>query len=324
MSHCRGARCCSCHAHLAHESLYRGDEQNSNDKNLRSIDSIHLFKSSSTATAPPKIDPATCTMINISTLSNVTSYVPPVPIEPSLPNFAFCHAAYGAGLKREDGLHTGGILPHGTNAVTYTVTQKLEDRGSLYNLPVEVSYAGVKLAVQVAGPVKIKSIVLRPNDVRGMAAYLATFCAGRLGMGGFVTKRIQGLVDYVTDPFADLGAPEYPDSTAFITVTMSSPDIRTSAGDYDPAMALFLQRTEEEASRRIPLSLPFPRLEIAHRTISYGIQARRMRRLGTLAWWDVLPVQEDTIGMSHRTTDMGSSNVTAAKVRTSRRDKRFR
>lgn len=258
-------------------------------------------------------------MFSLSTLSTLTSYVPPIPIEPSLPDFAFCHAAYGAGLKNGDGLHTGGILPYGTNAVPYVVNHNKEGRTAQYELPVEASYAGVKIAVQVAGPVNIQFIVVRPNDIRGMAAYLATFCAGRLGTGGFVTRRIRGLVEYVTDPLTDLAAPGYPDSTAFITVTMSSPDIRTSAGDYDPVMALFLQRTEEEASRRISPSLHFGSLEIADRIIRYGVQAGRMKRLGTLAWWNELLLQGDSKGIPNRILEEYSSNITAARVRTSRR-----
>jgi len=258
-------------------------------------------------------------MLNVPTLPNLTSYIPPTPIEPSLPDFAFCHPAYGAGLKKEHGLQTGGILPYGTNYVTYSVNHNKEGRASQYQLPIEVSYTNVKIAVQVAGPVNTQSMVLRPNDVRGMAAYLATFCAGRFGTGGFVTKRIRGLVDYVTDPIADLGAPEYPDSTAFITVTMSSPDIRTSAGDYDPMMALFLQRTEEDASRRIPPSLQFETLEIADRIIRYGVQAGRMKRLGTLAWWDKSLLQGGMTGISKSILEEDSNNVTEAKVRTSRR-----
>jgi len=271
-----------------------------------------------------KVDPTTCTMLSLSTLSNVTSYVPPTPIEPSFPDFALYHSAYGAGLKRQDGLYTGGILPHGTNAITYTVNQHEGGRASQYELPFTVSYAGAKIAVQVAGPVSIESIVLRPNDVRGMAGYLANFCVGRFGTGGFVTKRIQGLVDHITNPLSDLGAPKYPDSTAFITVTMSSPDIRTTAGNYDPGMALFFQRVEENALGRIPQPLILEQIEIADRVVRYAVQAKRMQRLGKLAWWDESPLQGGTTEISDRVTKEQLSNVTAAESGTSRRTKRSR
>lgn len=186
-------------------------------------------------------------------------------------------------------------------------------------MPLKASFAGVTITVEVGGPVEIESMILIPNDLRGMVAYLATFCAGRYGTGGFVTRRLQGLMDYVTDPQSDLDAARYPESTAFITVTMSSPDKQISAGsagDYDPQMALFLQDIEMRTLDKVP---PIHQSEIAIRSFRYSIQAKRMQRLGKLAWWDHPLGQMDGV---NRTLEQYSNNVTAKAVQETRRNKR--
>jgi len=216
---------------------------------------------------------------------NLTSYVQPIPIAPVLPDYALCHRAYGAHLNRQQALYAGGILPQGGMPVEYSVTQ--DDEGghiALYELPFAVSFDGVAVGVDVAGPIDIDAITLVPNELRGMAAYLANSCVGARGTGGFVTKNIQGLVDYVTCPEADLDAPAYPDSTAFITVTVSSPQqAHFFPGDYDPAMAHFLRQVEANALNTVAASQHFI---IADRLIRYTVQATRMTRLGKVAWWD--------------------------------------
>lgn len=255
---------------------------------------------------------------NLAVLQNLTSYVAPIAVQPLFPNFAFCHPAYGTGLKKDDGLHTGGILPQGINPVPYTVNHEAS-RASKYHMPLKASFAGVTITVEVGGPVEIDSMILIPNDLRGMAAYLATFCAGRYGTGGFVTRRLQGLMDYVTDPQSDLDVARYPDSTAFITVTMSSPDKQTlagSAGDYDPQMALFLQDVEMRTLDKVP---PMHQSEIAIRSFRYSIQAKRMQRLGKVPWWDHPLGQMNGV---NRTLEEQSRYATATAVQKRRRNRR--
>ena len=220
-------------------------------------------------------------MLNIG---NLTSYVPPMPIMPVAPNFAFCHSAYGSELDRQQGLYAGGILPYGTLPVEYLVVHSEIHEHSLYELPFAISFGGIAVTVDIAGPVLLDKMTLVPNHIRGMVAYLANYCVGRRRMGGFVTRRIQGLVDYVTDPLVDIDIPEYPASTAFLTVTMSSPQHAHSfPGDYDPVMARVLCQAESKALHTVS---PQFHLEIADRAVRYSVQAACMSRLGNVAWWE--------------------------------------
>jgi len=215
------------------------------------------------------------------TMANLTSYVPPAPIAPIAPDFAFCHPSYGVGMTSSIAMHAGGILPQGASPKLYTINDPEEPSG-FYDLPYYTSFSGVAISVEIAGPVDIGEVQLIPNEIRGMAGYLANRCIGSRGTGGFITKGIQGLVDYVTNPVTDLDAAEYPDNTAVVTVMMSTPRAATFTGDYDPQMAIFLQQIEIAALGRVE---PRFHAEIADRIIRYGVQAQRMRRLGHTAWW---------------------------------------
>ena len=264
----------------------------------------------------PRLLRARCKMLNYSGLA---SYVEPIPIAPLFPDFALCSPAYGAGLRRQDGLYAGGILPQGTRLLDYSVIEDQEGgRAWAYELPFDVAFGGVWITVEVASPVSIDSIPLVPNDIRGMAAYLANSCVGARGSGGFVTHRVQGLVDYVTDPMADIDAPEYPASTAFITLTMSSPQHAHSfPGDYDPHMAEILQEAEHRAMEVEAEPL---RLELADRAIRFRAQGQRMSRLGTVPWWDTTLIKGNKTGILNRPSH-GQAGIGRSK--TSRRSKRF-
>lgn len=269
--------------------------------------------SSNLITNSPTTDSKICTMLG---LSNLTSAIEPVPVEPILPNFALCHPAYGDTLKGPFGLTTASILPQGTTPTLYTIYQDKQGQASKYTLPFKVSYADVRIDVQVAGPVDATSMLLIPNEIRGMAAYLASVCGGGSGTGGFITSGIHGLVDFVTNPWSDLDAPRYPNSTAFLTVTMTSPQIYTQAGDYDPEMALFLARAERNALDGIQPPLD---VRILDRGRRFAVQATHMKRLGDVAWWDAVPLQSKTTEASNRTHDAMTTDVTAAEIATSRR-----
>ncbi|CAF9943015.1 MAG: hypothetical protein ALECFALPRED_010433 [Alectoria fallacina] len=122
-----------------------------------------------------------------------------------------------------------------------------------YLLPFLEFFGGVSISVDVSGPVNINNINVVPNDIRGMVAYVANRCLGvQRVIGGFVTKRIQGLVGYVTDPISDIDATIYPDSTAFLTVMVSDhQNAHSSPGDYDPMLALFLQKADLDVLSRL-------------------------------------------------------------------------
>ena len=60
------------------------------------------------------------------------------------------------------------------------------------------------ISVEVAGPTSIHTYVAAPNDIRGMAGWLQTECVAMNGRGGFITKGISNLVDYVTSSTASV------------------------------------------------------------------------------------------------------------------------
>ncbi|KAL6715431.1 hypothetical protein ACLMJK_006392 [Lecanora helva] len=253
-------------------------------------------------------------------ITNLTSYTPPIPLAPNPPDFSFCHPAYGTHLRRQDGLYAGGILPQGALPVDYIYTD--DDEGGqvqLNELPYNVEYGGIVISVEIAGPVDIDTISIVPNRIRGMAGHIANTCVGQRGMGGFITHKIQGLVDFVTDPMTNLDDPEYPDSSAFITLTMSSPPGALSfPGDYDPVMARFLSQVENNALSR--MADHGMQAEILNRMIRYGVQETRMSRLGSVSWWGA-SIANGNIG-SHPGTIQRANGTTASSTTTARRRRR--
>ncbi|KAL9065289.1 MAG: hypothetical protein Q9161_008318 [Pseudevernia consocians] len=261
----------------------------------------------------------------MTSLINLNSYTPPVPIPPVAPNFLFCNGAYGTGLRRDEAFQAGGLLPQGTMPVTYSVEEPEQDGLTAnfsaleleYRLPFLESFGGVSISVDVSGPVDINKINVVPNDIRGMAAFVASQCLSRGGMGGFVTKKIQGLVDFVTDPTSSFDAPIYPDSTAFLTLTVSNhQNAHTFPGDYDPQFAIFLRKAEADALERVE---PQYRDVIADRITKFSIAKLRMRMLGTeVPWWG------GWLGQGNKTeiADVQLGNVTTEGAASARRRKR--
>ncbi|KAL9133137.1 MAG: hypothetical protein Q9175_005687 [Cornicularia normoerica] len=261
-------------------------------------------------------------------LVNVNSYVPPVPIPPVAPDFVFCSGAYGTGLIRDEAFRAVGPLPQGRLPVTYSVEEPEIDRFAVnvsslelehqeYRLPFLESYGSISIAVDVSGPVNIDRINVVPNDIRGMAACVANQCLGGDRVGGFITKEIQGLVGFVTDPTSDIDAPIYPDSTAFLTVTVSNHQTSHAfPGDYDPELAFFLRNAEMDALGRV--QPPYHGV-IARRIVKFAIAGSRMRRLGTeVPWWDGWVVQ----GNRTAAANIQLANMNTEGVATARRRKR--
>lgn len=258
-------------------------------------------------------------------LVNLSSYVVPIPIQPTAPNFCYCDAAYGTGLRRNDAIHAGALLPQGTRPVTYSVEEAGSDglaanvSAPEYQLPFLESRGSVSIAIDVSGPVNIDTINVVPNDIRGMVAWVANECLGRRGLGGFVTRRIQGLVDFVTDPTSNIDASIYPDSTAFLTVTVSNHETSHAfPGDYDPQLAVFLRKAAANALGRVA---PAYHLVIADRVVKFGIAMSRMRRLETeVPWWGGWLVQ----GKRPGTANVQLANVTIKGPATAHRRKKVR
>ena len=256
-----------------------------------------------------------CDMAN---LTNLTSYFPPIPIPPIAPDFLLCHSAYGNGLSQshEAALRVAGTLPHGTIPSVYTVNDEEAPPG-VYELPYQTYSRDVSITVDVSGPADIDTIRLVPNEIRGMAAYVANRCIGAQGKGGFITNQIQGLVNFVTDPTSNLYAPNYPPDSVFVTVLVS--DLRNAnsfPGDHDPQLAYFLWEVEEAALRR---AQPQDRDIFSGRVLRYMAQASRMTRLGNVAWWDDITVEVNVT----ETAVTQSINAAPQGVATSRQRKRL-
>ena len=249
----------------------------------------------------------------MANLTNLTSFVPPIPIPPITPNFAYCDKAYGVGLSQGDAIFLAGTLPHGTFPVPYTVNQDLPSPDS-YDLPYETHRRDVAITIYVSGLADVDSILLVPDEIRGMAAYIIQTCLQQGRGGGFMTKAIQGLVDYVTDPTSDLDAHPYPSSTAFITVLLGKPDTAFSyPGDYDPCLAYFLVHTELLAMDTVePQYLDV----IGERMLRYTAMAARMTRLGDVAWWDPPEIgSNETEAAPPQMTNAAMHNVSTSRRR---------
>ena len=226
-------------------------------------------------------------MANITNFTSFNPPDPPAPFPPIAPGFVVCDRAYGLGVSSVDAILAADTLHRGTFPVPYTVNQDLESP-YFYDLPFETHFGNAAITINVAGAADIDSILLVPNQIRGMAAYVAGHCLEQRGRGGFMTKDIQGLVDYVTDPTSDLDAHPYPSTTAFITVLVGTPDTAFSCpGDYDPYLACFLQQTELAALNEVE---PQYKEVIRARVLWYTAQAARMRRLGNVPWWEAVEV----------------------------------
>jgi hypothetical protein len=58
-----------------------------------------------------------------------------------------------------------------------------------------------RVSVEMAGPVQAKTYMAKPDDIRGVADWLLNQCVfTEDGIGGFVTKDIDNMVDFVTAP----------------------------------------------------------------------------------------------------------------------------
>ena len=255
---------------------------------------------------------------------NLTSWSPPAAIPPAAPDFAFCHQSYGMRMNHQTALFIGGLLPRGNTPRLYTVNDPDSPVGS-FDIPYYNTYSDVAVSIEVAGPVDIDQMNIVPDALRGMAGYLADNCIGSRRTGGFITLGIQELVNFVTNPASDLDAPDYPDNTVFLTVTLSRPArVALLPGDYDPQMALFLKQAEGVALDQVD---PPSQLVIADRIVRYTVQLQRMRRLGQVAWWadDYLERNSnntDTLVLQRPSNSSSSISPNQAAVRKRKRARR--
>ena len=263
----------------------------------------------------------------MTSLVNVSSYLSVVPIPPVAPDFLFCNGAYGTHLKKDEAFEAASLLPEGTTPVTYFIDDPELDPLAAnisspelerheYQLPFTQSFGDVSIAVDSCGNVQIDKFTLVPNDIRGMAAYVASQCLRTAGWGGFVTKEIQGLLDFVTDPTSDIGSLTYPDRTAFITVMVGNHQtVHAFPGDYDPEMAFVLRKAEMNALHQA--QSPDDVAEIANRVQKFAVAETNMHRLGTdVPWWSGWFTQENGTSVANdRPANMNAQRVAIARRR---------
>ena len=252
----------------------------------------------------------------------------PFPIPPVSPDFVYCNGDYGTGLFPDDAYNAGDLLPRGTVPVPYSVEEpelydlaaNVSALGVGYELPFLIFKGGLSLSIDVSGPVGIHLISVIPDDLRGMAAWVAHKCVVQGGgVGGFVTKRMQGLVDFVTDPAKDIEDPDYPDSAAFLTLMLSDHEqSATFPGDYDPQLAKVLRQAEIDAWARAG---PRQRPVFQERIQMFTRSEMNMRRLGTdIPWWHGW---ESLQGNRTAATNVQRVNTTTESVATARRRRRI-
>ena len=204
---------------------------------------------------------------------------------PTPPNFAFCDPLYGNTLTRHDAAMAHVFLPRGSLPVDYYTN----DQSAEYHLPFSSAWGSVVISVEVAGAVqmaRIASISLSPDEIRGMATYVTDQCVREGGNGGFVTKKLGGLVDYITRPSTDVESWPYPASTIFLTLSMTSRDIYyPSPGDFDPQMAAVLQKAEVDKLDQTPHLSHEMQRDYQRRVAFFALQSARMTRRGLVPWW---------------------------------------
>ena len=261
----------------------------------------------------------------MTNLVNPSSYLVPVSVPIVPPDSVHCYNDYGIHLQFDEALHAITQLPEGILPVTYTVGEpetknyaaNVSALAAEHELPFLEFYGGLALSVKMSGPVDIRSVRIVPNVIREMAGWVASDCIARgAGVGGFVTYGIRGLIDFVIDPTSDLDIRPYPDSTAFLTLLISSHRTSdTSPGECAPAIATILRTAEQAAYHRAG-----PRYKnlIAERVFRYRRSEIAMRRLGAVRWWDT-----DFQGNRTAVTNFQHANTTTESVATARRRKRI-
>ena len=227
---------------------------------------------------------------------------------------------------KDEAFEAASLLPEGTTPVTYFIddpeldplaanvsSPELERKE--YQLPFTQSFGDVTIAVDVCGHVLIDKFTAVPNDIRGMAAYVASQCLGTSGWGGFVTKEIQGLLGFVTDPTSDIDT-LYPDPTAFLTVTVGNHQTSHAfPGDYDPEMARVLRKAEMNALHHV--QSPDGIAQIVDRIRKFATAEGNMHRLGNdVPWWSGWFTQENGTSVANvRLANMDAQGVAIARRR---------
>ena len=231
---------------------------------------------------------------------------------------------------KDEAFEAASLLPEGTTPVIYFIhdpelgplaanVSSPELERHEHQLPFTESFGDVSIAVDVSGPVEINRFTVVPNDIRGMAAYVASQCLGTAGWGGFVTREIQELLDFVTDPRSDIDSQRYPDRTAFLTVTVGKHQTSHAfPGDYDPEMASVLRKAEANALDHV--QSPADIAELADRIRKFALAGENMQRLGTsVPWWSGWFTQENMTSVANvRLANMNAQGVAIARQR--RRD----
>ncbi|MCJ1223791.1 hypothetical protein MMC12_000434 [Toensbergia leucococca] len=209
-----------------------------------------------------------------------TSWVRAQPLTPDPPDFHICDQYYGHGIDGTDCVRIAGELPTGANPVQYTVNTDGEPRTTL---PMSVMIGTCRISIDVAGQYEPHSVSIRPDRIRGMAAFVIAMCVlGPRGLGGFVTFGMSRVVNLINQPTFIDGA--YGPGASFLTATVSGPMIRNPPGDFDPAIPSMLSDTQ---NRRATASVPWgiDRIRLGASANIFALRATAMRRGQEVPWW---------------------------------------
>ena len=185
------------------------------------------------------------------------------------------------------------------------------DQSASHHLPFTTSSDLVSVQVDYASAFMIDSvpsILLRPNDIRGMAGYVIQECIKDRGVAGFATAKISSLLDFVNQPDTDITRVPYPPQTMFMTVTVGSKlRYMPPPGNYDPAIAQALEASALRDAQHI--GLPGAARELRRRARAWARQQVSMRPL-LKAWWDFLkPYPIESSSAENRTLPLTYDGV---------------
>ena len=223
---------------------------------------------------------------------NLTSLHPPRPIFPIHPDFAYCHSFYGSNVDFDFTRVASAKLPEGNEEQQY----ELHNSSSKYHLPFTSTWQKVTFSVEASVSITAAItpyIKIRPKELRGMAAYLSQNCLDPYNpsrrTGGFITKRINGLISHILDPNVDIKSVPYPSYTTFLTVTMldntAHSNLFLAPGDRDPQIPSRLSDAETNEYARQTSMPESERMRFWGRAIMLAKQSAGMWRGLQAPWW---------------------------------------
>ena len=227
-------------------------------------------------------------------------------------------------------------VPAISTPIEYTVrpTDSEGVRSGIYSLPVVLSngqFWGVvspsswriepltllkgacAVSIEVAGPNLPSTITFIPNEIRGMIGWVISKCVLEgLGLGGFITKNISHLLDFINDnPTTHIRnyrkvtasliiaghCSNIPKATSssFLTVSVTSSQLqRRNPGNFDPSIASAIASSTYGKFLRTQSRVTTP-LNWLYRAIyqEFSRISAAMERGGSRPWWTTVDPASD-------------------------------